>query len=59
MRTCPRPSLPPPRQLRLLSDATLLEGLSPEERCEAIALLAGLLLEASGIVGPEAGNDRG
>jgi hypothetical protein len=58
MRSCPRPP-PPPRQLSLLGEATMLRGLSPEERREAVALLAGLLLEASGATAPEAGDDRG
>jgi len=58
MRSCPRPSLSSPRQLSLLSDATPLRGLSPEERRDAIAILAGLLMEVSGAAAPEAGDDR-
>jgi hypothetical protein len=57
----PFPNLSPPvsRQLSLLTDAPALQGLGPEERREAVALLAALLIEASGSAAPEAGGDRG
>jgi hypothetical protein len=45
--------------LSLLTDAPALQGLGPEERREAVALLAALLIEASGSAAPEAGGDRG
>ena len=59
MRPFPNLSLPVPRQLSLLTDAPTLQGLGPEERREAVALLAALLIEASGAATPEAGDDRG
>ncbi len=58
MKSCQRPSLPAPRQLSLLADATRPK-LSPDERREVVALLAGLLIEASSAAAPEAGDDRG
>ncbi len=58
MRSCQRPSLPVPRQLSLLAETTRPK-LSPDERREVVALLAGLLLEASGAATSEAGDDRG
>jgi hypothetical protein len=59
MRPFPNLWLPVPRQLSLLTDAPALQGLGPEERREAVALLAALLIEASGAAAPEAGGDRG
>jgi hypothetical protein len=59
MRPFPNLSLPVPRQLSLLTDAPALQGLGPEERRQAVALLAALLIEASGSAAPEAGGDRG
>jgi hypothetical protein len=59
MRPFPNLSPPVPRQLSLLTDAPGLQGLGPEERREAVALLAALLIEASGTAAPEAGGDRG
>ena len=59
MRPFPCPSLPAPRQLSLLTNAPALQGLGPEERREAVTLLAALLIEASGSAAPEAGGDRG
>jgi hypothetical protein len=59
MRPFPNLSPPVPRQLSLWTDAPALQGLGPEERREAVALLAALLIEASGTAAPEAGGDRG
>jgi len=58
MRPFPNLSPPVPRQLSLWTDAPALQGLGPEERREAVALLAALLIEASGAAAPEAGGDR-
>lgn len=58
MKSCQRQSLSAPRQLSLLADATR-PNLSPDERREVVALLAGLLIEASSAAAPEAGDDRG
>ena len=51
MRSCPFP--PPPFQPSLTLDGPRLAALTPHERTEALALLATLLLEASGAVAPE------
>ena len=59
MRPFPNLSPPVPRQLSLWTDAPALQGLGPEERREAVALLAALLIEASSAAAPEAGGDRG
>ena len=48
-----RPFPPPPFQSSLTLDAPRLAALTPSERTEALALLATLLLEASGAVAPE------
>ena len=55
-RQCPPPT---PRQLDLLTDAARSQGLSPDERREAITLLAGLLIEAGSAAGSGACDDRG
>ncbi len=47
-----------PRQLDLDLAPTPLHGRIPRERCEVIALLAHLLLEASGLVEGEADDER-
>jgi hypothetical protein len=49
-----------PRQLALALDLepSPLHGRTPRERCEVIALLAHLLLEASGLVEEEADDER-
>jgi|tagenome__1003787_1003787.scaffolds.fasta_scaffold20489831_2 hypothetical protein len=57
MRPCLRPSIPTPYQLSL----PVLTGsgqLSPDERREAVALLAVLLIEAVSPARPEATDDR-
>src|SRR3954469_9880410 len=51
----PRPA---PRQLSLLPALTRLGQLSPDERRDAVGLLAVLLLEAAGPARPEVTNDR-
>ena len=58
MRPCPRPLIPAPRQLSLLPALSGLEQLSPDERRDAIGLLAVLLIEAAGLAGPEVTDDR-
>ena len=58
MRPCPRPSIPAPRQLSLLPAPTRLGQLSPDERRDAVALLAVLLIEAAGPARPEVSDDR-
>ena len=44
---------PPPFQPSLSLDGPRLAALTPSERTEALALLATLLLEASGAAAPE------
>jgi hypothetical protein len=46
-----------PRQLAMTLDALALEGLGRTERAQAVSLLAQLLLEASGIVDEEGGDE--
>ncbi len=58
MRPCPRPLIPAPRQLSLLPALTRLGQLGPDERRDAVALLAVLLIEAAGPARPEVTNDR-
>lgn len=58
MRPSRSPLLPVPRQLDLLVETKRLR-LSSYERCEVVALLAVLLIEASGMVISEATDDRG
>ena len=58
MRPCPRPRIPAPHQLSLLPVLTGPGQLNPDERREAVALLAALLIEAAGPAGPEATDDR-
>ena len=57
MRPCPQPPAAAPRQLSLLPALTGPGRLSPDERREAVALLAALLIEARGPAGPEAADD--
>jgi hypothetical protein len=47
-----------PRQLGLVLDDVRLRGMTPPERRAALRSLARLLLEASGLVTEEAGNDH-
>ena len=57
----PRPertALTVPRQLDLVLDDVRLRGMTPAERQAALRSLAHLLLEASGIATPEAGDDH-
>ena len=58
MRPCPRPSAPAPRQLSLLPVLTGPGQPNPDERREAVALPAALLIEAAGPARPEAADDR-
>ncbi len=53
-----RTDLTVPRQLVLTMDAIALEGLEEKERALAVSLLAQLLLEASGLVAEEAGDEN-
>ncbi len=46
-----------PRQLAMALDAPALEGLATRERAQAVSLLAQLLLEASGVVDEEGGDE--
>ena len=46
-----------PRQLAMVLDAPVLEGLGTTERAQAVSLLAQLLLEAIGVV-DEGGDDE-
>ena len=58
MRPCPRPPTPTSRQLSLLPVMAGPGRLTPDERREAVALLATLLIEAANHAGPEAADDR-
>jgi len=51
-------SIPAPRQLSLLPSLTGPGQLGPEERREAVATLAALLIEAADRARPEASDDR-
>jgi len=51
------PELQPPRQLPLTLDSIKLGGLSPADRASAVRALAGLLMEAGGLVAAEDGHD--
>ena len=57
MRPCPRPSNPALRQLSLLPVLTGPGQLTPDERREAVALLAALLIEAASPARPEVADD--
>ena len=46
------------RQLDLVLDDALLQGLTPAERHAALVSLAQLLVEASGVATREAGHDH-
>jgi hypothetical protein len=46
-----------PRQLELALDAPVLRGLEQEDRKQAVELLAQLLLEASGLIDEEDGDE--
>jgi hypothetical protein len=58
LRPPPRPSIPAPRQLSLLPSLTGPGQLGPEERREAVATLAALLIEAADRARLEASDDR-
>ena len=51
----PHPEVP--RQLVMTLDAQMLEGLDAKDQAEAVSLLAQLLLEASGTLGEEVGDE--
>ena len=56
----PPPRNPEPqtsRQLPLTLDSIKLGGLSPADRASAVRVLAGLLMEAGGLVAAEDGDD--
>ena len=46
-----------PRQLELALDAPVLRGLELEDRKQSVELLAQLLLEASGLIDEEDGDE--
>jgi len=46
-----------PRQLHLTLDSAKLRGLSTKDRASAVRVLAGLLMEAGGLVAGEDGDD--
>jgi hypothetical protein len=58
MKPCPRPSIPTWRQLSLLPAIAGPVRLTPDERREAVALLATLLIEAASPAAPEVADDR-
>jgi hypothetical protein len=53
-----RRAVAPARQLALALTPSPLHELNPRERCEVIALLAQLLLEARGLVEGESDDER-
>jgi hypothetical protein len=57
MKPTERKAVPAPRQLTMALDSLRLRGLSAGERNAVIALLAGLLLEASGVAKRENDDD--
>ena len=58
MKPAKQEPLSNPHQLTIAFDSARLRGMCPAERKEAIALLAGLLLEAAGVPAGRSGNDR-
>ena len=56
----PTKQLPPlvARQLAMTLDSAKIRGMSPAERSETVALLAGLLLQAAGFATAESDDDR-
>jgi hypothetical protein len=58
MRPSPRPPILNPQQLSLLPALAAPERLSADERREAVALLAALLIEAGGLERREAIDDE-
>ena len=57
MKSCPRPSIRAADQLILLPILTGPGRLSSDERREAVALLAALLIEAASPATPEVADD--
>ena len=57
MKPCPRPPIPAPCQRSLLPALTGPARLTRDERREAVALLATLLIEATNPPRPEAADD--
>lgn len=53
-----RAKSPPPHQLLMAFDSTLLRGMSATERRHAATCLAALLVEASGVGTEEQDNDQ-
>jgi hypothetical protein len=51
----PHPEVP--RQMVMTLDAQMLEGLDAKDQAEAVSLLAQLLLEASGPLDEEVGDE--
>jgi len=49
---------PAARQLAITLDSARFRGKTPSERSEALALLAGLLLEAAGVATAESSDER-
>ncbi len=60
MRNLPVPARPPshPRQLSMALDSVSVRGMSPSERCTALAQLTTLLMEAAGVAAGERGDDE-
>ena len=60
MANLPRPAPPSttPRQLSMALDSAKLRGMSAAERAAAVARLAGLLMEAAGLVAGKRDDDR-
>jgi hypothetical protein len=54
----PTVSTKPPRQLAILLDRPVLDGITPAERNTAIRRLARLLMEAAGAQPEEIGDDE-
>lgn len=53
----PRPRLAPPRQLDLVLDDVRLQSVTAAQRQTTLKVMAQLLIEASGAVTAEAGDD--
>ncbi len=54
----PVPPSPTPRQLSMALESVRVRGMSPSERSIALARLASLLMEASGLAAEEGDDDE-
>ncbi len=52
-----RPLPPAPRQLNISFESSLLQGLTPSERANVVALLTNLLLQAAGVLTEDADDE--